>query len=403
MKRVFALLLAGLLMPGLAACGLPALRPEETTAPPTVSAAPAPENEPGAALTLTVGAEGESDPARLDYALARLGETLPDITVERAASISEAALPDLLLLSDEAAPGYAAAGLLAPLAGEPKAEALLARMTETERSRAFTPEGELFLLPAHGAESWCLFVSDAAFAACGVEAPRSMGELTAALERAHGGAALALCPDEDEAALAFFEGFLSAEDGRGLNALFAGETSPYDESFRLAADKLYRLARAGAVTLTDDENKNALWSSGEAAALFAPEGEAAALGEGAHLLPWRTVFAAAGEGLAVSGACEHRELAVETACLLCEYMAEYDAQTGCGAGLTLPDVPGGDTALSEELAAYRAGLTELPRLRQETAPALAGAVAEGVRELLRGTVTPEEFQEIAAMALDARP
>lgn len=401
MKRVFALLLAGLLTLSLAACGLPALRPRE--AAPNESADPAAEEAPAGGLTLTVGTKGETDPDRLDYALKRLRETLPDIAVERAAAEDEARLPDLLLLDEDSAAALAASGLLVPLAGERKAEALLARLTETERARALAQGEELYLLPAHGAESWCLFVSDAVFAACGVEAPRGMDELTAALERARGGAALALCSEDDEALLAFFEGFLSAEDGRGLNALFAGETSPYDESFRRAAEKLYRLGRAGAVTLTDDESRKALWESGALAALFAPEGEAAALGKGAHLLPWSPVLAVSGEWLAVSAGCEHREPAVETACLLCEYMAEYDAQTGCGAGLTLKDAPGGDGPLAQELAAYRAGLTELPRLRQETAPALAAGAADGVRELLRGSMTPEEFQEIAAMTLDARP
>lgn len=406
MKRTIALLLAGLLLLGLASCGLPIAQGEEKAAE---TDAPEESAAQGPAITITLGIEAkETDEARLEAALEKLRRTLPDIAVERVQPSPGAALPDLLLLDDESAAAYAASGLLADLSEEPLAAALLEQMTPADRTRAVDAGGACYALPARGAETWCLFIDDGAFRAAGTEPPRSREELTAALAAAaRTGRTLVLCPEEDEAALAFFEGFLTVRDERGLNALFRGESGPYDESLRLAADELYRLSRAGAVSLMTAEEAAACWQAGEAAAIFVRERQAsaavAALGEDAHLLPLPGVVLREGESLAVSAASEHRALAVETGCLLCKCLAEFDRQTGCGACLTLPGETAGSAPLTRELTAYRSETEAFTRLEPERAPALAEALAEGVRELLRGTMTPDEFAEAAGLALDAQP
>lgn len=408
MKKRLALLLAGLLLLGLAGCGLPFLKTEESApeaAGLTEAAAPEESTRPAPAVTLTLGA-AEGEDARLDYAVDRLRQTLPDIALERAAlPVLEAAQPDLLLLEESAVAGYAAAGLLADLTGEAKAAALLEALAPAER--AAIPEGTLWALPQRAAEAEIFLVNDAVFAAAGVSAPRSLEELPAAAAAlaAQGEPALILCPEDGVAAQALLEAFLWEEDGHGLRALYRGERSPYDEAFLKAAGALYRLGRADAVSLLSREERDALWLGGGAALIFVREDEAArsvdALGETVHLLPCRGVAAREDAALAVSAASEHPSLAVDAACLLCGYLAEYDLRFGCGAGLAYPMAAGEAPAgLARELAAFHAETSELTRLTPETEPALADTLTEGVWELLRGSMMPEELVELAAMALE---
>ena len=394
MKKITALLLAGLLLSLLAACGLPFAprsTPEPTPSAPEESA-PEPEPTPSVTLRLAAAVGGEEE-ARWAYALERLETALPDVAVTFAAP-GEAA--ELLLLGESEMDARAAAGDLADLAAEPSALALLEALPPALREGAVTPEGELFALPARAAETWCLFFRASRFAAA-PDTPTALFEGLAGQD-----APALLCPDEDEALLAFFEGVYRSYDERGLNGLFRGETSPYDEAVRQSAYALYRLGRAGAVSLTGADEALAQWETG-AAALFAREGAAGALGEEARLLPWGAVRAGEGAFLAVAADAAHPSLAAAAACELCRGLAAYDLRENAGACVTLPDEAAAGTPLAQELSAYRRALTACVRLEPETAPALAEALSTGVRELLLGTMTPDEFAEIAALALDARP
>ena len=403
MKRIAALLLAGLLLLILTACGLPAPRQdepaaEETAAPEEIEETPAPAPTPS--VTLRLGTEKSE---RLDYALERLQTALPDIAVELTAPPAEGeALPDLLLCAAEDCAAYAADGRLAELTEDAAALALLEKLAPAERALALSDEGALFALPAGGADVWRLCLNGAFF-------PDGLPQTVSELLTAAGtpGTPIALCLDSDEAALAFLEGILTRHDERGINALLRGETSPYDETVRRAADELYRLHRAGGVRLLDAESCEALWLGGEAAATFVRESAAAraaaALGDGLHLLRWSPVLAGEGAKLAVSADAAHRSLAVDAACLLCEYLAAYDLQRGSGVCTAFPDAAEAQGATAQELSALRRETAALTRLAPETNPRLAAALAEGVRELLSGSMTPDEFVEVAAMTLDARP
>ena len=401
MKKITALLLAGLLLLSLSACGLPLLPGRAPAAEPSAapeSADPEPE-EAAPAVTLYLGAApaDEAESERLDAALTRLREALPDIAVERVPLPGAGgALPDLLMpASGERLEELAAAGLLADLAEEPAAAALLKKLIPAERER-LPAEGPVYALPQRGAEFYGLFADGAVFEANGIAAPRTLDELgpAAAALADRGVTALPLCLEDDAAALAFFEIFLSGFDERGLNALFRGELSPYDRAVWQAADAICRLRRADAATLLSREAAEALRDEGGAALRFAAEREAAGLSP----LPCRAVLAG-GEGwLAVSAASEHRDLAVDAACLLCGFLAEYDLNRG-GACLALS----GEGAEPGTLGAYRQTLESFTVLEPGISPELAAAAAEGVRELLRGTMTPDEFAEYTAMTLDARP
>ncbi len=405
MKKYTALLLAGLLLI-LTACGLPLPSREEpaageTAAPEELEPEPTPTPVPTPSVTLRLGADDGG--ARLAYAVDRLRTALPDIAVELTALPAEGeALPDLLLCGADRCAAWAGQGLLAELTEEPAALALLDRLAPAERPAARSDEDALFALPARGADVWRLYLNGAFFPD---GLPQTVSELTAAAGKL--AAPIALCLDGDGAALAFFEGVLTRHDERGINALLRGETSPYDETVHRAADELYRLGRAGAAALLDAEACEALWLGGGAAAIFAPESDAArfaeALGGELHLLRWSPVLAGEGEKLAVSADTAHRALAVDTACLLCEYLAAYDLQQGCGACAAIPDAAETEGAAAQELTALRRETAALTRLEPDRQPRLAAALAEGVRELLNGSMTPDEFVEAAAMTLDVRP
>ena len=357
MKKLAALLLAGLMTISLAACSLPGLRPAEQEPEPTPAEAPGESAAPEPLrLRLAIGEEVEG----LDDALERLRAARPDLAVER---VTEEAGADLLLLGAEEIAAAAAAGRLAEL---PE-----------------LPDGGLCARPA---QTLCLLINDAAFTAAGIEPPQTAAELpdAAAALSARGGEGLLLCQDDDTTALAFLEGALEACGADGVNALLDGTAAPHDEAVLRAAELLCRLGRGGAVRLLPRGEAEERWRSGGAGAFFAPDGTAGPDGA-LRRLPWGSVCVDAGAFLAVSAASGHRTEAADAARFLSEYLSAYERRAG---------------GAPEE---YRETLTELTTLAPEDSPALASALADGVRELLRGAMIPDEFAESAALTLDARP
>lgn len=401
MKKILALLLAGLLLASLAACGLP-LAPAATEAP-----AEAPEENSqeaasenacaGPAVTLRLGApEDAALCARLDEALEQLRQELPDIAVERV-PLAEEETCDLLVLSASESAARCAGGSVAELTKEPEAAALFEKLLPAERARL---GAKLTGLPLDAAEFYCFFANKAVFEELGLALPEDIEGLIACA-RTLAPAGRGLFTADAETGELLFALLLRAHDGRGAEAVCSGEASPYDQTWWLAADELYRLQRAGAFLAESEE---------EAALLLVPSGEAPRVselwGEDAALLrfPWAGIgekaLGPAGEPrvLAVSTASEHPTLAVTAACRLCELVSRYDGLYGCGG--VLSEDASGACAPAEEAAVCRAGLSAVAEYTLPSEAALAAALEEGVRELCAGRMTPDEFVEFAALSLD---
>lgn len=401
MKKILALLLAGLLLASLAACGAP-LAPAATGAP-AGEPAEAPEESAqesvfeGPAVTLRLGApEDAALCARLDHALEQLRQELPDVAVERV-PLAEGEAYDLLVLSEGESEARCAGGSVAELTKEPEAAALLEKLLPVERARL---GAKLTGLPLDAAEFYVVFANKAVFEERGLALPEDAEGLIACA-RALAQAGRGLFTSDAETQELLFALLLRAHDGRGPEAVCGGEASPYDEAWRLAADELYRLQRAGAFIAE---------SEAEAALLLAPSGEAPRAselwGEDAALLrlPWagrgENALGPAAEPrvLAVSAASEHPTLAVTAACRLCELVSRYDGLHGCG-GVLGEDASGADGAAGE-VAACRAELSAVAVYETPGDAAFAAALEEGVRELCAGRMTADEFVEFAALSLD---
>ncbi len=399
MKKTAALLLCLSLLLSLAACSLRSEQetPSETVTTPATAAPKRSESRASVTLRLAVSPDGET--AGLDRALAQLKKELPDIAVTTEELTDEALageLPDLLLLSEAEGRALAAEGRLVELTELAEAAGALASLPAAERALLQTEEGELFLLPAVPAETWCLFANEALFAAHGLALPQSTAELLdCARVFGAAGETLLAVDAEEESVLALLELYLRGE-GCSLAALFGGEESPYDEAVLAAAQAICRLQRTNAVVCLEREECETRFHTGEAAAIFAPEREATAardtLGESAVLLPLpltgsgEAALSAQPEGwaLAVSASSGHQTLAVTAACRLCELLREE---------------PGSDP-LSASLAARRAALREIFPIAHASGAGVETAFASGARELLLGTMTPDEFVECAELAFE---
>ncbi len=394
MKKTAALLLCLSLLLSLSACSLPFGQRESGGEAPRASEAPARRGS----VTLQLAAD-ESGTAGLDRALAQLKKELPGIGVSRAELTGDTLsgqLPDLLLLSRVEAQRLADEGKLLALTGQPEAADTLSALPAAELAFWQAGEGRLFLLPTAPVETWCLFANEARFAAHGLALPQSAEELLdCARVFGDAGETLLAVDAEEESLLALLELCLRGA-GSSLPAIFSGEESPYDEAVLAAAQELYRLQRTNAVVCLTREECETRFHTGEAAVYFAPEHEAAAardtLGEAAVLLPLplfgsgETALGAepGAPVLAVSASSEHPAEAVTAACRLCELLREE---------------PGSDP-LSASLSARRAALRELLPAAHAPEASIDAAFASGVKELLLGTMTPDEFVECAELAFE---
>ena len=334
--------------------------------------------------------------ARLDEALEQLRQELPDIAVERV-PLAEEETCDLLVLSASESAARCAGGSVAELTKEPEAAALFEKLLPAERARLGAKHTGL---PLDAAEFYCFFANKAVFEELGLALPEDIEGLIACA-RTLAPAGRGLFTADAETGELLFALLLRAHDGRGAEAVCSGEASPYDQTWWLAADELYRLQRAGAFLAESEE---------EAALLLVPSGEAPRVselwGEDAALLrfPWAGIgekaLGPAGEPrvLAVSTASEHPTLAVTAACRLCELVSRYDGLYGCGG--VLSEDASGACAPAEEAAVCRAGLSAVAEYTLPSEAALAAALEEGVRELCAGRMTPDEFVEFAALSLD---
>ena len=442
MKKIIALLLALTMLLALCACGqAPAAESKtpENTDTPADTGTPA-ADEP-VTLRLYTRYSDDDSTKRIDYAIEKLKEEYPNVTIEIEAMPADDGvalkamaatgdMPDIFSLSgSDLIAALAEYGSIQDMTPYLEANGFLDKVIETEKVKVYFTDGNAYCIPFNGTEMANFFANTEIFQQYNLEIPQTLDELIecAKVFSANGMCTIPVFASEGWITNAFFNAILTRFDSRGLDALYSGEASINDEAYLKAATVLYDLQQAGAfpagVANMAYENCTELWYNGQSAMFFNGEWEAdatyAALGDKAQLMAYpaasedtieaskTSVVGGTGSctGLSVFAGSKNYELAIDIACRLSELMVQHDyiyRGKACFAldvteGLTREVEP---CSLIQQIGELRPTLTHTTQLFSTVAPEISAAVAESAQAIMAGTMTPEEFIENVAFACE---
>ena len=239
------------------------------------------------AITLRVSAPygDESERVPVDYALAKLKELMPDVTValekipqtdEYNAKVLAAAasntLPDVVYTRGGIFRQLVEAGKLADLTQTLAEEGIAGRYIAAMQPQIFNFEGKSYLLPDEGSWTAAIFYNTAVLADAGVTAPTNFAELLAATKvlAAKGYTPLSVPLNGNWMAVQVLDALVTRDDPRGLTALQGGGAKLSDPTFRRAVERYKELIDAGLVgprAATYEESVNLL-QTGKAAMMM---------------------------------------------------------------------------------------------------------------------------------------
>lgn len=437
MKKIIALLLSLTMIFALCACG-------QTEAPANAKETEAADASAGSepvTLRLYTRYSDDDSTKRIDYAIEKLKEEYPNVTIEieampsddgvaLKAMVATGDMPDIFSLTGtDLIASLAQYGAIEDMTPYLEANGFLDKVIETEKAKVFFTDGNAYCLPFTGTEMANFFANTEVFEQYNLEIPQTIDELIecAKVFSADGMCTLPVFASEAWITNAFFNALLTRYDYRGLDALYSGEASIHDDAYLQAATALYNLQQAGAfpagVTNMAYEQCTELWYNGKSAMFFNGEWEAdvsyEALGDKAQVVyypaasedtieeskTWVVGGTGACSGLSVFAGSKNYELAIDIACRMCELMVQHDYIYRGKACFAL-DVTDGLTrevepcTLVEQIGEMRNSLTHSTELWSSVSPEISTAVAESAQAIMAGIMTPEEFIENVAFACD---
>ena len=441
MKKLITLLISLAMIFALCACGQTAEPKAEEPAKTDAPAADVAAADEPVTLRLYTRYSDEDNIKRIDYAVEKLKEEYPNVTIEIEAMPADDGvalkamaatgdMPDIFSLSGtDLIASLAQYGAIKDMTPLLEANGFLDKVIESEKVKVFFTDGNAYCLPFTGTEMANFFANTEIFQNNGLEIPQTIDELVecAKVFSANGMCTLPVFASEAWITNAFFNAILTRYDNRGLDALYSGEASIHDDAYLQAATALYNLQQAGAfpagVTNMTYEQCTELWYNGQAAMFFNGEWEADvtydALGDKAKVIYYpaasedtieeskTSVVGGKGActGLSVFAGSKNYELAVDIACRMCELMVQHDyiyRGKTCFAldvteGLTREVEP---CAMLEEIGIMRNALTHTNTLFSGVKPEISTAIAEGAQAIMAGSMTPEEFIANVAFACE---
>ena len=361
MKKIIALSLVLTMILALCACGqAPAAESKtpENTGTPADAGTPA-ADEP-VTLRLYTRYSDDDSTKRIDYAVEKLKEEYPNVTIEIEAMPADDGvalkamaatgdMPDIFSLTgNDLITALAQYGSIQDMTPYLEANGFLDKVIETEKVKMYFTDGNAYCIPFNGTEMANFFANTEIFQQYNLEIPQTLDELIecAKVFSANGMCTIPVFASEGWITNAFFNAILTRFDSRGLDALYSGEASINDEAYLKAEPVLYDLQQSGAfpagVANMAYENCTELWYNGQAAMFFNGEWEAdatyAALGDKAQLMAYPaasedTIEASKTSVVGGTGSCPGRsvvagsknyELAIDIACRLSELMVQHD-------------------------------------------------------------------------------
>ncbi len=436
MKKTLALLLAAVMLLGMAACGTDV--PDSPTATPSADAAvtkdPNADPDP-VTLRISVRYSDDDTIKPYDYAVACLAEDMPWVTLELdpmpaddgvrlKSQMATGDMPDIFSMAGgDLLNSAITAGAICDLTDRIVDNGFFDKVLPAAYSKLYHTDGKSYTLPYTGTEVVLLFVNKDIFEQYDVEIPKTLDELVKAAEvfSANGVTMLPIFGKESWICNSLYDCIVTRYIPDGLSGLNEGH-SIREEGYLKAAQELARLAEAGAfptgVTTLNYEQATNLWYNGESAMFLNGQWEidttVASLGDSADWIPIPAASAEEYEtsqyaftggkgsaaGLSVCAWSDNLDIAVDVACYLAEKYAEYNyTQRGSSTIAVACDKP-----MEVEPAQMLVKLAEImPKITSTTIFAGMGGnmelftvLGEGTQSLLAGVMTPEQFIESVA-------
>ena len=246
MKKLITLLISLTMIFALCACGQTA---EPKTEEPAKTDAPAADvaaaDEP-VTLRLYTRYSDEDNIKRIDYAVEKLKEEYPNVTIEIEAMPADDGvalkamaatgdMPDIFSLSGtDLIASLAQYGAIKDMTPLLEANGFLDKVIESEKVKVFFTDGNAYCLPFTGTEMANFFANTEIFQNYGLEIPQTIDELVecAKVFSANGMCTLPVFASEAWITNAFFNAILTRYDNRGLDALYSGEASIHDDAYK---------------------------------------------------------------------------------------------------------------------------------------------------------------------------
>lgn len=428
MKKTLALLLALVMVIGLATgCAKPApvaeATPEETTA-----AAPVEEK-----VTLRIYAQYADDDTKIpyDYAVAELAKAYPNVTLELDVQAQDDGqklqtyaatgnLPDIFQVGQTQIETFKESGNIMVLNDVAKSSGYLDLAHKTADSIIYNADGNIYAFPYAGNELVMWYYNKAVFEQYGVKVPETQEELLAAVKtfKENGIIPMSIFAKEKWITTALYDSILTRYLPEGLMALDMGKANATDEPFVKAAEALKALVDAGmfpeGATNLNYDQAAALFYEGKAAMFingqWEVEGSTTKLGDKVDWM-WYPVVAGneanktalagggAAGGYAVNPDSKHKELAAEVAAFIsqkyCEakYMKRSNPILALDVtGIVTPEKP--LPAMMQKISDEMANVTSTTKFSWGlTSPEFKVAIEDQSQFLLTADYTVKEFIE----------
>lgn len=357
MKRFIAfLLLAVMLMVPLAGCAPqeseePA--PQETENQETSTPAEEAEDE---IITLKIYAQYSDDDTKVpyDYAVQELAKAYPNVKLELDIQAQDdgqklqtyaatGKLPDIFQVGLSQITTFKESGNILVLDDYAKSTGFADKVHPSAENILYNEDGHIYAFPYAGNELVIWFYNKAIFEEYGVKVPETYDELLQAIEtfNANDVVPMSLFAKEKWPCVSLYDVMATRFDPAGITALDQGQAMASDDAYKMAAEKVEELIKAGllpngATNLNYDqaaslfyEGKAAMFLNGQ----WEIEGSTTKLGDDVDWMYYPTVegyegnkYAMAGGGApggyAVSPYSEHKDLAAEVAAFISLKYAE---------------------------------------------------------------------------------
>lgn len=446
MKKFLSVMLAAAMVFSLAACSSNGGQSSAASDPSSQQEDSSSKAESGTSeepVTLSVYVRYSDDDTMLpyDYAVERLAEEMPWVTLELDAMPADDGvklktyaatgdMPDIFGVSGtQLIDSLITSEAIADLTDIVAENGFFDKVLPAAHSKLYHTDGKIYTLPYTGPEVVLLFVNKTIFADNNVEIPTTIEEWVSASQAlsANGVTVLPIFGKEQWICNAMYDALVTRYIPAGLSSLHSGEHSIREEGFLQAAKDLQALADAGAfpagVTTLNYEQSTNLWYNGEEAMFLNGQWEIAttdeALGDKADWIPIPAASAdeyetsqyafsggaGSAAGLGVCPYSENFDTAVDVACFLAEMYAEYNYTQRGSPSIAVrceKEMEVEPLAMNEKLAGYieKATSTTVLAGAGENAE-LYTVLGEGTQSLLAGAMTAEEFIEsIAAITGD---
>ncbi len=286
----------------MAACGGSGTAPESTTAAATVTESSqaaettaAPADEP---VTLRIYAQYSDDDTKTpyDYAIAAMKKDMPNVTLDldivaqddNAKLKTYAAtgnLPDIFQSAGDIISTLKASNNILMLDDQAPTADFKSRIQPSAMNILMSSDGHIWAYPYAGNEMVLLYYNKELFSQAGVEVPKTVDELIAAVKvfNSKGIVPLSIFAKEKWPGVALFDYLAMRQEPMGIRKLDANQGKASDEAFAWAAQKFAEFAKAGlfqkGATNTNYDQAESLFLTGKAAMFLNGQWEIASASE----------------------------------------------------------------------------------------------------------------------------